>query len=202
MSHQQAILWISALPWIVGLVVVLVAWYCDWSTRWFIDPVRGNDRNHGHSHRKPLRTHAECMRRVGHPITFNIRIHLLHESGSENSGDTPDGFYCPQQRAIEKQRSRAEDEEQLSSGALSQQQLASKNGYFSFPPDRVEIDYAAACRYDPQQRVREKQESRDQDERDLEKGKVTRAELRSRNAFLTPKGGKIDFSGSGPGSLW
>jgi len=133
MNHQQAIFWISSLPWIVGIVVVLLAWYCDWSTRWFIDPVRGNDRNHGHSDLKPLRSYSECMRRIGHVVVFNHRVRLL---------------------------------------------------------------------YYTEQRAREKQQSRDQDDRDVREGRVTRKELRKRNTFLNPKGGKIDFSKSKPGSLW
>jgi hypothetical protein len=39
--------------------------------------------------------------------------------------------------------------------------------------------------YDPLERQREKQRSRDQDDRDLREGRVSREELRMRNSFLS-----------------
>jgi hypothetical protein len=39
--------------------------------------------------------------------------------------------------------------------------------------------------YDPMERQREKQRSRDQDDRDLREGRVSREEMRLRNSFFS-----------------
>jgi hypothetical protein len=56
--------------------------------------------------------------------------------------------------------------------------------------------------YDPAERAAEKQRSREADERALREGRVSRDDLRVRNAFLSPHGGRIDYAGAGPHSLW
>ena len=56
--------------------------------------------------------------------------------------------------------------------------------------------------YNTEERAKEKQKARDQDIKDLEEGKVTKEELRKRNTFISPDGGKIDWGAAKPGCLW
>ena len=56
--------------------------------------------------------------------------------------------------------------------------------------------------YDPAERAAEKRRSREADAHALASGDVSRDELRARNAFLSPEGGRINFDDAGPESLW
>ena len=68
---------ICLLPLIVGAIVFGLSRYLLWRSRWFIDPVNGSDRNHGHSVKRALKTHAECMRRIRQPINALVTIDIL-----------------------------------------------------------------------------------------------------------------------------
>lgn len=68
---------ICALPFLVGLAVMALLLWLRWRSRWYIHPELGSDRNHGHSARRSLKTHAECMRRIGPIVRGAVFIHLL-----------------------------------------------------------------------------------------------------------------------------
>ena len=56
-----------------------------------------------------------------------------------------DDSYSAKERAAEKQRAREADEQALSSGDKSREQLRRENGHFAFP--RVRIDYSEGARF-------------------------------------------------------
>jgi len=68
---------ICALPLVVGAIVFGLSYFLWWRSRWWIEPRYGSDRNHGHSELRPLKTHAECMRRVGRRVDSTITINIL-----------------------------------------------------------------------------------------------------------------------------
>jgi hypothetical protein len=68
---------------------------------------------------------------------------LATKPEAQMSVQNPQLVYDPAERAAEKQRSREADERALASGELTREQLTAKNAYFSFPPEMVEIDFAA-----------------------------------------------------------
>jgi hypothetical protein len=52
--------------------------------------------------------------------------------------------YSLQERAVEKQRARAQDAQDLASGKKTREELRRKNGLFAFPRHRVRINYSSA----------------------------------------------------------
>lgn len=54
----------------------------------------------------------------------------------------PSRVLDPQERAREKQASRADDEEALRSGALTQDQLREKNSFLKLPGAKIKLDKA------------------------------------------------------------
>lgn len=56
--------------------------------------------------------------------------------------------------------------------------------------------------YNPEERAKEKQASRDKDAADLASGKITAEELRKKNTFLSAEGAKINWAAAKKGGLW